>query len=61
MEEKKSPATSCKMPESVNYKSKWRDDQFNGPEAPVHTPGNDSAITWSIIFALTKGPTQGGN
>lgn len=60
MEENKSPATSYKMPESVNYRGKWRDDQFNGPEAPVHSPGNDSAITWSIIFPFTKGPTQGG-
>lgn len=49
------------MPESVNYRGKWRVDQLNAPEAPVQTPGNDSAITWSIIFALTKGLTQGGN
>lgn len=61
MEENKSPATSCKMPESVNYRGKWRDDRFHAPEAPVHTPGNDSAITWSIIFASTNALTQGGN
>lgn len=49
------------MPALVNYRGKWRDDQFNGAGDPEHIPGNDSAIISSIIFALTKGPTQGGS
>lgn len=61
MEENKSPATSCEMPALVNYRGKWRDDQFNGAGDPEHIPGNDSAIICSIIFALAKGPTQGGS
>lgn len=49
------------MPALVNYRGKWRDDQFNGAGDPEHIPGRDSAIICSIIFALTKGPTQGGS
>lgn len=61
MEENKCPATSCEMPASVNYRGKWRDDQFNGAGDPEHIPGSHSAIICSIIFALTKSPTQGGS
>lgn len=48
------------MPQLLNYRRKWRDEQFNGSEAAAHPPGNDSAITWSIIFALTGVPHREG-
>lgn len=49
-----------KMPQLLNYRGKWRDDQFNGSEAPAHPPGNGPAITRSIIFALTGVPLGEG-
>lgn len=54
-EENESGATFCEMPEWVNYRGRWRDDRFNGAEAPVHTPGRDSATT---MFALTGVPPR---